>query len=163
MRLLGNIASGRLLLAMSFAAAVAACAPPHVPPGFGPAGAESREGRHIARCNTVHSLTLPKQIIQRYGLEANENTAIISCELQLQDAGPPRNVPARISGTQTLLTGRTTPLEFKEIEDEGSVSYLAPFSIAAKLAIEFDVALTDTRTGETYRVKLRQSELPGRR
>jgi hypothetical protein len=135
---------------------------PDKPRGFESSSGIVRDQGHLARCNTVHSLTLPREIQQRYRVKAHDDTAVISCSLQVESVGSPTNVAARVSGTQTLLTGRTTPLDFKEILDEDAVSYVATFSIAAKLAIDFNVTLTDLQSGATYRVKLRQSDLPGR-
>jgi hypothetical protein len=83
--------------------------------------------------------------------------------LQIDEGGTLRNIPADISGTATLLTGRATPLDFKEILDEGAVSYISPFSIEATSAVDFNIKLTDRQTGKTYDVQFRQSELPGRR
>lgn len=51
------------------------------------------------------------------------------------------------------------PLEFKEILDEGAVSYVAAFPTTAAPAVDFDVQLTDPQTGERYAVSFRQTEL----
>jgi hypothetical protein len=135
---------------------------PEKPRGFEPASAVARGPDRVARCNTVHSLTLPASIRQRYGVQPDEGTALISCSLQLESGAPP-NIASRVSGTQTLLTGRTTPLEFEQAANEGVTVHMAPFSLEGKSAIDFEVQLTDEQTGRTYTVELRQSELPGRR
>lgn len=134
---------------------------PDKPHGFEPASVVVREDSRVARCNTVHSLTLPAQIRERYSVPADESTAVISCSLQSEDGTPP-NIASRASGTQTVLTGRTSPLQFREAVNEGVTVHMATFAIDAKSEIEFDVELRDERTGKSYVVELRQSELPGR-
>ena len=141
----------------------AGLAAPHAPVGFSPTSATVRENERIARCNTVHSLTLPNAIVERYNVNAQDETGVISCSLQSSAAEPPTNLPAQVTGTVTTLTGRSAPVEFKEILDEGAVSYLGTFSIDAKSALDFEVQLTDPQSGQTIRVDLRQNELPGRR
>ena len=101
--------------------------------------------------------------MQRYATGADEDLAILSCSLQVDEGGTLRNIPAEISGTATLLTGRTTQLQFKEILDQGAISYISPFSIEATSAIDFNVKLVDRQTGKTHEVRVRQSDLPGRR
>lgn len=137
-------------------------AAPHAPTGFAPSSETVRSNERIARCNTVHSLTLPTSIVERYGVQANEDTAVISCSLQEDTGGPPRNIAAQVSGTVTTLTGQASPIDFKEILDDGAVSYLGTFSIKARSALDFEISLTDPSTGKTYPVGLKQSELPGR-
>jgi hypothetical protein len=132
------------------------------PAGFEPTRAESRSDGRIARCNTVHSLTLPQEVLHRYDLVAGENTAVLSCSLQMID-GSPDNIPARISGTATTLLGTTTPLNFKEILEERAVSYVTTFDLTARSEIRFDIQMVDEQTGRSYAVEFSQVELPGRR
>jgi Domain of unknown function (DUF4426) len=138
-------------------------APPNAPTGFSPAASVEKADDRIARCNTVHSLTLPTRVIERYDMSAADDVAVLSCSLQIEAGGAPQNIPADVTGTATLLTGRVSQLEFKEILDERAVAYIAPFSIDAISAIDFHVRLTDRQTGRAHEVRFRQSELPGRR
>jgi hypothetical protein len=135
--------------------------PERKPPGFEPTGVQERYGGHIARCNTVHSLTLPQSVLREYGVAADVNTAVLSCSLQVGE-GVPVNVPAQILGTVTTLTGRTSELDFTEILEGNAVSYFTPFDLSAKSEMHFEVSMTDVETGGRYDVELRQVELPGR-
>jgi len=132
------------------------------PAGFSPAHAMVRAHGRIARCNTVHSLTLPSAVIQRYGLHAADETGIISCSLQLVTDDVPANTRALISGIARTLTGNAERLSFKEVLDQGAVSYVATFPLTAASRIDFDVEMYDPITGRRYEVELRQSALPGR-
>jgi len=99
--------------------------------------------------------------VQRYSLSIGEDLAFISCSLQI-DTEPPSNIPARVSGIQTALTGATASLEFKEILEGGAVSYIAPFDLAAASEIRFDVLLVDADTQAKDEVNLRQEDVSGR-
>lgn len=143
--------------------AMAACAPDDArkPAAFEPVRAQVSLGERIARCNTVHSQTLPEEVVRRYNLSVGEDLAFISCSLQTQTE-PPSNMPARVSGIQTALTGATASLDFKEILEGGAVSYIAPFDLTAASEIRFDVLLVDVDTRAKYEVSLRQEEVSGR-
>jgi hypothetical protein len=146
--------------------AMTACAPDdgddaRKPAKFEAAKAQVSLGARIARCNTVHSETLPEEVVRRYNLSVGEDLAFISCSLQIA-ADPPSNIPARVSGIQTALTGATASLDFKEILEEGAVSYIAPFDLTAASEIRFDVLLVDVDTQAKYELNLRQDEVSGR-
>ena len=132
------------------------------PAGFSPARAVIREQGRIARCNTVHSLTLPASIMSRYGLHAGDETGVISCSLQLLTNGMPVNTRALISGFAKTLTGNTERLGFKEVLDKGAVTYVATFPLTAASRIDFEVDMYDPVTGRRYEVELQQTGLPGR-
>lgn len=132
------------------------------PAGFSPARAVVREQGRIARCNTVHSLTLPASVMSRYGLHAGDDTGVISCSLQLLSNGMPVNTRALISGISRTLTGNAERLGFKEVLDEGAVTYVATFPLTAASRIDFEVDMYDPITGKRYEVRLQQTGLPGR-
>lgn len=133
------------------------------PAGFSPERAIVRDQGRIARCNTVHSLTLPAAVLRRYGLNAGDETGVISCSLQLLSNGNPVNIRASISGVGRTLTGNARRLGFKEVLDQGAVTYVASFPMTAASRIDFDVDMYDPITGRRYEIGLRQAGLPGRR
>lgn len=150
-----------LLVALAF---IAACSrsPSGAPTGFSPASKVVRIDDRIARCNTIHSLSLPAAVLGRYGIAADADTAVISCSLQRIENGVPVNMPALLSGTVTLLTGKTVPIDFQETRDHDAISYVAVFDLTARSRIDFDVHLTDVLTGARHHLELRQAALPGR-
>lgn len=110
----------------------------------------------VVRCNTVHSLRLPEETRDRYGFPANENTAVISCSLQLVLEGVTQNLPAEVSGTATTLTGNLKPLGFREVVTDDALSYIATFALEAKHEVRFDVKVVDRQTGRDYYVRFAQ-------
>jgi hypothetical protein len=77
------------VIALTVTVALTPCSddPQRAPAGFSPARALVRQQGRIARCNTVHSLTLPADVMHHYGLRADEDTGVISCTLQLSNYG----------------------------------------------------------------------------
>lgn len=154
---------GCLFAVVLTVAALSACdSRDRAPPGFSPTRETLREAGHIARCNTVHSLTLPVSVMHRYGIEPDRNKAVLSCSLQVVTDGAPANVAAQVEGTATVLTGRTTAIEFQEILETGAISYLGAFTLAGKSRIAFNVRMTDLRTGQMFTLDFEQADLPGR-
>lgn len=73
--------------------AIVGCSQSDERSAFEPARTHVMLGDRIARCNTVHSLTLPQEVVQRYELSTGEDLAFISCSLQMA-TDPPSNIPA---------------------------------------------------------------------
>lgn len=132
------------------------------PAKFEPQRTQKEAQNRIARCNTVHTLTLPATVLDRYGIPAGDDTAVLSCSLQVATE-PPTNIPARISAEIQSLSGPSEPLTFKQILDQGAVSYVAPFSIAGRLKINFSIQIVDPQSDQRFELHLTQAALPGRK
>lgn len=136
--------------------------PDRAPAGFAPAQAAVREDSHIARCNTVHSLSVPASLIHGYGITPDENTVVITCALQVMDDIGPAYIAAQVEGWARAAAGRVIPVDFKAFVDPGAISYLASFSLADQPAVELRVKLTDLRSGAAFDVMLEQAGLAER-
>jgi Domain of unknown function (DUF4426) len=75
----------------------------------------------------------------------------------------PVNTRALISGVARTLTGTAKHLGFRELLDEGAVTYVAAFSLTAASRIDFGVRMYDPITGRRYELNLKQTGLQGRR
>ena len=159
LRVLGN----SLFWAAATSTFLAGCdSPDRAPAGFSPAQVTVREHDHIARCNTVHSLTVPASLSHRYGIAPDENTAVITCALQVATGAAPANVAAQVQGSATAQAGRATSVEFKKVVGPSVILYLGSFALTDSPAIELNVRLTDLRTGAAFDLQLAQAGLPGR-
>lgn len=157
-------------LGTPFAAGVvflAACGPNNpgtttpigAPSSFAPVQKVVRGDGRIARCNTVHSSTLPAQMIERLNLDVGPDTAVISCALQATENGVIRVLPAQVRGTATALSGNIRELNFHEVTEQETVAYVASFTIDARVGIRFDVTIVDPQTGASYAVEFEQTKL----
>lgn len=128
-----------------------------VPASFSPAQEVLRTDDRTVRCNTVHSLTLPQRIVDRFDLTVDRNTAVVSCSLQVAEDGAVRNLPALVSGTATALAGNISSIDFKEVVEEETVSYVGTFAMQAKAGVRFDITVVDPQTGVHYRIDFEQT------
>lgn len=134
-------------------------APIGAPASFAPAEQVVRDEGRIARCNTVHSFSLPTRMVEKLNVNAGPETAVISCVLQAVENGAVRVLPAQVRGTATALSGSSRQLEFHEVLEEDTRSYVASFTIDARVGIRFDVSILDPQTGVTYEVAFEQTRL----
>lgn len=161
-----DLAFDRTALAMT-ASLLAACgpgdpgsqAPMGAPASFSPAQQVVRDDGRVAHCNTVHSFTLPTRMVEKLDVSVGPDTAVISCVLQAVENGAVRVLPAQVRGTATALSGNTRQLEFQEVQEEDTRSYVASFTIDARVGIRFDVSILDPQTGATYQVDFEQTRL----
>ena len=151
----------RSLFSLAAALCITGCSQDGRPPAFEPVRTHVASGDRIARCNTVHSLTVPQEVIRRYELSTSEDLAFISCSLQMA-TDPPSNIPAKVIGVREDLTGTRASLEFEEILQGDAISYVAPFDLTAKSELRFEVVLVDPLTEAKYELTLRQEDLSGR-
>ena len=134
-------------------------APIGAPSSFAPAQKVVRTDNRTARCNTVHSFTLPAQTIEKLNLSVGPDTAVISCALQATENGVVRVLPARVQGTATALSGNVRELDFREVVEQETLSYVASFTIDARVGVRFDVTILDPQTGAAYAVDFEQTKL----
>lgn len=134
-------------------------APMGMPASFAPTSEVVQANGRTAQCNTVHSLTLPEQMIEKLSVNVDPDTAVISCSLQVIDDGVLINLPAEVRGTATALSGNIAQIEFKEVVEEEALSYVGTFSIAGKAGVRFDVTLLDPQTGARYDIDFEQTRI----
>jgi len=66
---------------------------------------------------------------------------------------------AVVSGTVQDLTGRSNPLSFKQITDQGAVYYIAQFKIEQAETLTFD--LNVETGGVSHKLSFNQEVFPG--
>lgn len=130
-----------------------------MPASFSPAEQVVRMEDRIARCNTVHSFTLPSRVADRLDLSVGPNTAVVSCALQANRDGAVTNLPAQVHGTATALSGNISELDFREVLEEETLSYVAAFNIDARAGVRFDVTILDPQTGRRHDLHFEQTQI----
>lgn len=130
-----------------------------VPASFAPTEEVVQANGRTARCNTVHSLTLPQRMIDRLNLAVGADTAVISCSLQAVEDGIVVNLPVHVSGTVTTLAGNIADIDFTQVVEEETVSYVGQFAIDGKAGVRFDVTMVEPRTGARYQLDFEQTRI----
>ncbi|UXZ46360.1 DUF4426 domain-containing protein [Pseudomonas soli] len=109
---------------------------------------------------TIHysaftSSMLQPDIAAATGLTRSKNQGVLN--IAVLKAGKP--TMAVVSGTVKDLTGRSNPLSFKQITDQGAVYYIAQFKIDQAETVTFD--LNVETGGVSNKLSFNQEVFPG--
>ncbi|MBV4539076.1 DUF4426 domain-containing protein [Pseudomonas urmiensis] len=109
---------------------------------------------------TVHysaftSSMLQPEIAAATGLTRSKNQGVLN--IAVLKAGKPGM--AVVSGTVKDLTGRSSPLSFKQIADQGAVYYIAQFKIDQAETLTFDLNIETG--GVSHKLSFNQEVFPG--
>ncbi|WP_085677932.1 MULTISPECIES: DUF4426 domain-containing protein [unclassified Pseudomonas] len=109
---------------------------------------------------TVHysaftSSMLQPDIAAATGLTRSKNQGVLNIAVLKAD----KPAMAVVSGTVKDLTGRTSPLSFKQITDQGAVYYIAQFKIEQAETLTFD--LNVETGGVSHPLSFNQDVFPG--
>ncbi|WP_194789592.1 DUF4426 domain-containing protein [Pseudomonas sp. UFMG81] len=109
---------------------------------------------------TVHysaftSSMLQPDIAAATGLTRSKNQGVLN--IAVLKAGKP--AMAVVSGTVKDLTGRSNPLSFKQITDQGAVYYIAQFKIDQPETLTFDLNVESG--GVSHPLSFNQEVFPG--
>ncbi|MFJ4154291.1 DUF4426 domain-containing protein [Pseudomonas sp. NPDC089752] len=124
------------------------------------ADAAKPERKEVFGDVTVHysaftSSLLQPNIAAATGLTRSKNQGVLN--VAVLKAGKP--AMAVVSGTVQDLTGRSNPLSFKQITDQGAVYYIAQFKIEQAETLTFD--LNVETGGVSHKLSFNQEVFPG--
>ncbi|AZL71094.1 MULTISPECIES: DUF4426 domain-containing protein [Pseudomonas] len=124
------------------------------------ADAAKPERKEVFGDVTVHysaftSSMLQPDIAAATGLTRSKNQGVLNIAV-LKSGKPATSV---VSGTVKDLTGRSSPLSFKQITDQGAVYYIAQFKIDQAETLTFD--LNVETGGVSNQLSFNQEVFPG--
>ena len=124
------------------------------------ADAAKPERKEVFGDVTVHysaftSSMLQPDVAAATGLTRSKNQGVLN--IAVIKAGKP--APAVVSGTVQDLTGRSNPLSFKQITDQGAVYFIAQFKIEQPETLTFD--LNVETGGVSHKLSFNQEVFPG--
>ena len=124
------------------------------------ADAAKPERKEVFGDVTVHysaftSSMLQPDIAAATGLTRSKNQGVLN--IAVLKAEKPST--AVVSGTVKDLTGRSNPLSFKQITDQGAVYYIAQFKIDQAETLTFD--LNVETGGVSHKLSFNQEVFPG--
>jgi hypothetical protein len=91
---------------------------------------------------------------KHYGIPRSRDRGLVN--LALERSGTMESVRAAVSGTATALSGEKKEIRFREIVEEGTVSYLGEFALAAPDSYTFTIAITPENATAPYTLKFTQ-------
>lgn len=124
------------------------------------ADAAKPERKEVFGDVTVHysaftSSMLQPDIAATTGLTRSKNQGVLN--IAVLKAEKPST--AVVSGTVKDLTGRSNPLSFKQITDQGAVYYIAQFKIDQAETVTFDINVETG--GVSHKLSFNQEVFPG--
>ncbi|MBC3422643.1 DUF4426 domain-containing protein [Pseudomonas sp. RW3S2] len=112
-------------------------------------------GDVTVHCSAFTSSMLQPDIAAATGLVRSKNQGVLN--IAVLKAGKPGT--AVVSGTVKDLTGRSSPLSFRQITDQGAVYYIAQFKIAQAETLTFDLNIETG--GVSHTLSFNQEVFPG--
>lgn len=128
----------KVCLVVIFAAAAAAVASPASARAY---HSQSLDGL-VARCSTVNTTTLPRESLERYGVEPDDERGLLSCVVQKQKPGlRPENVQAQVDAEYSLTGQPPREIELREVRENNLVTYLGTYPVRTEGPLVFSIEL----------------------
>jgi hypothetical protein len=102
--------------------------------------------------NAFSSNYIPKDVAKNYGITRHKNLGIISLSVLKKE----KSVIANIFGNGKNTEGQAKELSFKEIKENGMVSYIATFMFSNTEEITFNLEVQPEKQGELIPIRLKQ-------
>jgi hypothetical protein len=111
-------------------------------------------GNVVAHYSAIPTERLLPDMAKHYGIARSRDRGLVN--LALERAGTTDSVRAAVSGTATALRGEKNAIRFREIVEEGTVSYLGEFALSAPDTYTFTIAITPENATAPYTLKFTQ-------
>ncbi|WP_312935984.1 DUF4426 domain-containing protein [Pseudomonas sp.] len=105
--------------------------------------------------NAFSSSMLQAQVASEAGLVRSKNLGVLTVAVLKAD----KPGMAVVSGTVKDLTGRSSPLSFRQTSSQGAVSYVAQFKVDQAQVMVFDLTLETG--GVSHTLSFNQEVFPG--
>jgi hypothetical protein len=113
-----------------------------VPEAWGRAYVTENFEGYTVRCSAVPSIELPSEVLNRYRIDADDGTGVLSCVVQQQQAdGSYTNVRADVTAAITNLVGIVEGSPVREVLQGDNVTYIATYDIPNENPLTFDLVI----------------------
>ena len=114
-------------------------------------------GAYRVRYSALPTDRLLPAMAKAYGIVRSPGRALVNVAVQRIASGDASSpIRATVSGMAISLGGERVALEFREIVEEGTASYIAETPVAAPDTVRFDISVTPESEGEPFVVKFNQ-------
>ena len=103
------------------------------------AGDFKKFAHHTVYYTVFNSTFISADIAKAYAIKRSKYESLLN--VVVSKNGEHGGIPAAISGTVTNLMQQQKPLEFKIIEEENTVYYIAPVRIGGEEVVHFNITL----------------------
>jgi hypothetical protein len=111
---------------------------------------------------TVHYSALPTErllpaMAKSYGILRSRDRGLVNIAIERKGAdGRTTPVRATVAGKAVSVGGESAPLKFRELIEDGTVSYIGEFAISAPDTYTFEITVTPEGTAPPYTLKFNQ-------
>lgn len=104
-----------------------------------------RHEQYRMLCSTVNSKTLPKSVVNRYGISVDRTVGILSCVVQRISSGEEtRNIDAEVTAIARNFYSVSSTFELRAVEvdradDRLSHSFIGSYSVSSKHQMTFSI------------------------
>jgi hypothetical protein len=111
-------------------------------------------GNVVAHYSALSTERLLPEMAKQYGITRSRDRGLVN--LAIERAGTTDSVRASVSGTATAISGEKKDIRFREIVEEGSVSYVGEFALNAPDTYTFTIAILAENATTPYTLKFTQ-------
>jgi hypothetical protein len=111
-------------------------------------------GNVVAHYSAIPTERLLPDMAKHYGISRARDRGLVN--LALERSGTTDSVRAAVSGTATAISGEKKEIRFREIVEEGTLSYLGEFALNAPDTYTFTIAITPENATTPYTLKFTQ-------
>jgi hypothetical protein len=107
--------------------------------------------------NALRSDRILPEMAKRYGIVRSRDRAIVNLAVQGKEAdGSKKTLHATISGFAVSLGGKRTDIPFRELVENGTISYIGQFAISVPDTYRFTISAMPEGTTTPYTVVFNQ-------
>jgi hypothetical protein len=114
-------------------------------------------GNVVAHYNALPTERLLPAMAKSYGIVRARGSGLVNIAVE-RKGSEKMTIPVRaaLEGSATSISGETAKLKFREIAEEGTVSYISEFPIDAPDTYRFTVVITPEGATSSYTLKFTQ-------
>lgn len=111
-------------------------------------------GNVVAHYSAISTEHLLPEMAKHYGIARSRDHGLVN--IALERTGSPDSVRAAVSGSATAISGEKKEIRFRELVEEGTVSYIGEFALSAPDTYTFTIAILPENATTPYTLKFTQ-------
>lgn len=111
-------------------------------------------GTIVAHYSAISTEHLLPEMAKHYGLTRARDRGLVN--VALERSGTTDSVRAAVSGTAAAISGEKKDIRFREIVEEGTVSYIGEFALSAPDTCTFTITIVPETGTTPYTLKFTQ-------
>ena len=111
-------------------------------------------GTVVAHYSALSTERLLPEMAKQYGIARSRDRGLVN--IALERSGTTDSVRAAVSGSATAISGEKKEIRFRELVEDGTVSYIGEFALSAPDTYSFTIAILPENATSPYTLKFTQ-------